>query len=105
MMTGDRMGYGESVESVSRRFGHPLAQSTSEDVELRAFSTQGYNGVLDVLEASYVVRGDKEARVQPSVWTCLANGTSQEEAEVIHVATHHISHLAEFRAGNQVPDS
>jgi hypothetical protein len=99
------MGFGESVESVSRRFGHPIALSTSEDVELRAFSTQGQNGVLDVVGASYVVRGDDEARVQPSVWTWLANGTSQHEAAVVHAVTHHISHRAEFRAGTQVPDS
>ncbi|SDZ32605.1 hypothetical protein [Herbiconiux ginsengi] len=99
------MGFGESVESVSRQFGHPIALSTSEDVELRAFSTQGHDGVLDVVEASYVVRGDEEGRVQPSVWTWLANGISQEEAAVNHGVTHHISHLAEFRAGTRVPDS
>ncbi|MFB2597470.1 hypothetical protein ACEXQE_06745 [Herbiconiux sp. P17] len=99
------MVFGEPVSAVSERFGHPIALSTSADVELRALSTQGHHGELDVIEASYVVLGDEEARVQPSVWTWLANGISQEEAAVIHAVTHHISHLAEFRAGTRVPDS
>ena len=93
------------LSSVSRRFGHPIALSTNEEVELRALSSQGHNGLLDVVEASYVVCGDKDARVQPSVWTWLPKGASQEEAAVIHPVTHHISHLVEFRDGTRVPDS
>jgi hypothetical protein len=104
-LNDDSIGRGYSVESMSRRFGHPIALSTSADVELRGFSTQGHNGVLDVVEAAYVVRGDDEARVQPSVWTWLANGISQQEAAVIHAVNHYISHLAEFRAGTRVLDS
>jgi hypothetical protein len=104
-MTGDRVVFGGPVESVCRRFGHPIALSTSEDVVLRAFSTQDHNGVLDVVEVAYVLRGDEEERVQPSIWTWLANGVSHEDAIVIHAVTHQISHLAEFRAGARVPDS
>ncbi|MCS5718824.1 hypothetical protein N1027_11830 [Herbiconiux sp. CPCC 205763] len=56
------MVFGGPVESVIRRFGYPIALSTSEDVELRAFSTQDFAGVLDVVEAADVVRGDEDAR-------------------------------------------
>ncbi|MGA1838836.1 hypothetical protein VD659_18105 [Herbiconiux sp. 11R-BC] len=86
-------------------FGHPIALSVSEQVDLRAVSTQGHNGVLDVVEVSYLVRGDAEARVQPSVWTWLAGTISGEDAVSIHAVTHHISHLPDFRSGARVPDS